>query len=250
MPSRVPATPAVYGTQGNYLICNTTRLFTRDGFYILPLTAHAGFPMSNSHHHQQPQYRNYHFPAAPVHSRSSSDSHIPPMQTPAFNTQYEPTCAEASQEPPVNYFILQTRTTPNSASSEPGASSDGQHRVASPYTPTYITSQEQAPGHMMPHQQQHIEYGGTPWELSQDFSQVSIYPRYKMMMQPSPHQTIHMPPAPDAWLERQMAAQLQGESASQEHSGHYPTPLDHKGIWECMFRSTHTRSHIVCIIIL
>ena len=77
---------------------------------------------------------------------------------------------------------------------------------------------------------------------------MSIYPRYKMMMQQAPHQTIHI--APDAWLERQMAAQLQGESASQEHSVHYPTPLDHKGIQECMLMSTHTNSHIVGIIIL
>lgn len=204
--------------------------------------------MSNGRHHQQPQqYQSFHYPAAAVHSRSASD--ITPMQTPSFSTQYEPTCAEASQEPPAYFHhILHTRTTPNSASSEHGASSDGNHRVASPYTTAYITSQEQAPGSMMPHQQ-HVEYGGTPWELSQEFSQVSLYPRYKMMLQPA-HPTIHMPPAPDAWLERQMGistAQLQGESASQEH---FPPPLVHKGIVECMFSSTHTNCCIVYIIIL
>ena len=97
----------------------------------------------------------------------------------------------------------------------------------------------------MHHQQhQHMEYG-TPWELSQDFSQVSLYPRYKMMLQPA-HPTIHMPPAPDAWLERQMGipaaihTQLQGESASQEHSNQFPPPLAHKGIVECTVRATHT----------
>ena len=110
VPSRVPATPAVYGSQGNYLICNTTRLFTRDGFYIVPLTAHAGFPMSNGHHHQQPQqYHNYHIPAAPVHSRSSSDSHIQPMQTPGFSTQYEPHLCRS-----ISRTACQLLRTPNS----------------------------------------------------------------------------------------------------------------------------------------
>ena len=209
--------------------------------YIIPLTAHARFHVSSGHH-QQLQFQGLHYPAV-AHSRSSSD--ITPSQTPSFSTQYEHTCAEASQEPPYFHHILQTRTTPNSASSEQGASSDGNHRVASPYTPAYVTSQEQAPGPLMHHQQhQHMEYG-TPWELSQDFSQVSLYPRYKMMLQPA-HPTIHMPPAPDAWLERQMGipaaihTQLQGESASQEHSNQFPPPLAHKGIVECTVRATHT----------